>query len=97
MFDMPVVDRTDRSNAVHFRKYLLDHGYIMLQYSVYYRVVKGIDMAKQYERDLKRHVPDKGSIIALMITERQYEDMDILVGNRPDNDKKVNPNQLSTF
>ena len=97
MFDMPVVNPIDRSNAAHFRKYLLNHGYTMLQYSVYCRIVKGVDMAKDYERKLKANVPDKGSIISLTITEKQYENMDVLVGNLPKNDKKVNTNQLSTF
>ncbi|MCL0312533.1 CRISPR-associated endonuclease Cas2 [Apilactobacillus sp. TMW 2.2459] len=97
MFDLPVVDPEDRRNASHFRQYLLKNGYSMLQYSIYDRIVTGIDMSKKYEESLKRNVPDKGSIRMLRITEKQFNNMDILVGYKSPNENKLSDNPLTKF
>ena len=36
-FDLPVVEKEQRKAATRFRKFLLDDGYQMLQFSVYAR------------------------------------------------------------
>lgn len=97
MFDLPVVEKEDRRNAAHFRNYLIKNGYMMLQYSVYYRIVNGLDMAKKHENRLKSIVPHKGSIRVLRITEKQFNNMKILVGYLDDSEKKVNSDLLTKF
>lgn len=97
MFDLPVVEKEDRRNATHFRQFLIKNGYIMLQYSVYYRIVNSLDMAKKHEKKLKNVVPHKGSIRVLRITEKQFNSMKILAGYKSDNENKINSNLLTKF
>ena len=49
MFDLPVITEKERKIATKFRKYLLDDGFIMMQYSVYSRICKNND-------DLNKHI-----------------------------------------
>lgn len=97
MFDLPVVKTEDRKNATHFRNYLLKSGYTMFQYSIYDRIVNGSDMAKKYENNIKKNLPPKGSVRLLRITEKQFNNMDILVGYKSTNEKKINSSQLTKF
>lgn len=69
-FDLPTGTPVERKAYMQFRKYLLNAGYDMLQYSVYVRIA-GI---------VKRHLPGKGQVRALMVTEKQYAAMQILLG-----------------
>ena len=39
-FDLPVVSKEDRRIYATFRKYLIKNGYIMMQYSVYYKYLQ---------------------------------------------------------
>ena len=41
-FDLPTVTKKDKKIAAEFRKFLLQDGYYMLQWSVYSRVCKGM-------------------------------------------------------
>ena len=38
MFDLPVVEPDERKSATDFRNFLLDEGFIMAQFSVYYKL-----------------------------------------------------------
>ena len=40
MFDLPVITEKEKKIATKFRKFLLDEGFIMMQYSVYSRICK---------------------------------------------------------
>ena len=59
MFDLPVETREQRKIATKFRKYLLDEGYVMMQFSVYYRICNGKDMVNKYLLRLEDNVPEK--------------------------------------
>ena len=97
MFDLPVVEPNDRRHAAKFRQYLLSEGYVMMQYSVYYRIVNGYDMVKKYEWRLNDHLPPKGSVRLLVITEKQFDQMRLLVGDPLPNEEKVDGHQMTTF
>ena len=97
MFDLPVVAKKERRRAAKFRKNLLDEGYVMMQYSVYYRICNGYDMAKKHIHHLERMVPDKGSVRAILLTEKQFSDMKLLVGDPLPIEEKVNSNNLTVF
>ena len=43
MFDLPVITDKEKKTATKFRKFLLDEGFIMMQYSVYSRICKNND------------------------------------------------------
>ena len=96
-FDLPVVKKSERKIYAQFRRFLLNDGYDMVQYSVYSRLCNGTDMTNKHLKRLEASLPDKGSIRCLTITEKQYEEMKFLVGRPTVKERKVNANQLSLF
>lgn len=96
-FDLPVVKREDRKEYQSFRRFLLNDGYTMIQYSVYSRICNGIDGVNKHVSRLKRNLPPKGSVRYLQITEKQYNQMKFLVGSPKKQEKYINSKQLSVF
>lgn len=96
-FDLPVVKKRERKIYAQFRRFLLNDGYDMIQYSVYSRLCNGIDMTNKHLKRLSTSLPEKGSIRCLTITEKQYSEMKFLVGKPTIKEKKVNADQLSLF
>ena len=82
MFDLPTSTATDRKQATQFRNFLLKDGYHMLQFSIYTRVCNGLDAVKKHRLRLKANIPKDGAIRSLVITEKQFENIDILLGER---------------
>lgn len=97
MFDLPVKNKSDSKEANRFRKFLLKDGYYMVQYSIYARVCNGIDSVDLHRARLKVAKPNKGSVRVLTITEKQYENIDILTGERKKQDKNANYELISFF
>jgi len=95
MFDLPTLDKTDRTAASRFRNYLLDQGFAMAQYSVYYRMVSGKDRGQTIEKRIVENLPEYGSVNILMITDKQYENMKVFIGKRREDNEK--PSQLLLF
>lgn len=87
-FDLPVTTAKERKSATQFRNFLLKDGYQMVQYSVYSRVCNGMDAVQKHETRLNLNLPAKGSIRLLTVTEKQYESMQILLGEKGYNDSK---------
>lgn len=96
-FDLPVVAAKDRKAAQKFRKFLLDDGYVMLQFSVYCRIVSGEDGIDKHFKRLNSNLPPKGSVRFLQVTDRQYNQMKFLVGKPSRQEKKVNKDQILLF
>lgn len=96
-FDLPVVKKKERKIYAQFRRFLLNDGYDMIQYSVYSRLCNRTDMTNKHLKRLNAMLPEKGSIRCLTITEKQYEEMKFLVGKPTVKERKVNANQLSLF
>lgn len=80
MFDLPVVEEQDRKQATKFRNSLLDYGFSMAQYSVYFRMLASKESAETMERKIEKQVPEKGAVYILTITDKQYENMRIFEG-----------------
>ncbi len=81
-FDLPVLTRADRKDATRFRKLLLDEGFAMTQYSVYFRLLSGKDAGEAIIRRLKKELPRKGKIDILQITDKQYEEIISFSGSK---------------
>ena len=69
----------------------------MVQYSVYARVCNGVDSVQKHRERLKLHLPDNGLIRMLVITEKQYESIEILLGKLTQADESFQCEQLSFF
>lgn len=52
----------------------------MIQYSIYVKLFNNRDSATKHLVTLKRYVPKQGQIRVMMITEKQYENIEIIVG-----------------
>lgn len=96
-FDLPVKTKRERRSATQFRNYLLEDGFYMVQFSVYARVCKGNDMVEMHKQRLKMNVPNEGSIRVLVITEKQYENVEILLGRKSKYEKPIEYETLSLF
>lgn len=97
MFDLPVKTKKQVKEANGFRKFLIKDGYHMIQYSVYGRVCNGQDSVQMHKGRLKYSVPKEGSIRVLTITEKQFCNIDIMLGAREKFDKDSNYDLISFF
>lgn len=97
LFDLPVTTTENRRIYTSFRKFLLKDGYDMLQFSVYARLCNGLDAVDKHYQRLLKHLPKKGSIRCLQVTDKQYAGMKFLVGEPTKQQKKVNTDQLLLF
>lgn len=96
-FDLPVKTKANRREATRFRNFLLNDGYHMLQYSVYDRICNGTDAVEKHRARVKQNLPDNGAIRMMVITEKQYEAIDILLGRLTQADEPFQAEQLSIF
>lgn len=96
-FDLPVVKKSDKKIYARFRRFLLNDGYDMLQFSVYSRLCNGPDMANKHVNRVKDNIPSKGSIRCLVITEKQFNEMKFLVGKPTKNEIRITTEQLCLF
>lgn len=94
LFDLPVTTREKKRAYTLFRRFLLQDGYDMVQWSVYGRMVNGNDDAEKHFKRLSANLPKEGSIRCLQITEKQFAGMRLLLGERSFQEKKVNADQL---
>lgn len=97
MFDVPTKTKEDIKAATKFRNLLIKRGFFMLQYSVYMRICKGISSANSSIQNLKNIVPPKGNIRALIVTEKQFDDIKLILGNYSYQEIKAKPQQLTLF
>lgn len=79
MFDLPTGSKAERKSYSEFRKFLINDGFIMDQFSVYTRVMLGRDSANAHMQRLKANLPKAGRVTAMVLTEKQYEDREVLV------------------
>ena len=96
-FDLPVKTKHQQREATRFRNFLIKDGYHMIQYSVYARTCNGTDAVEKHKKRLKNCLPDNGSIRMLVITEKQYESIEILLGKLTEADAEFEMEQLSIF
>ncbi len=94
-FDLPVKKKRDRRAYAQFRKFLLRDGYYPIQFSVYGRVCGGLDRAEAHLARLKAHLPPKGSVRCMMVTEKQYASIEILLGPQHLEEKRCEYEQLT--
>ncbi len=94
LFDMPVETDSQRREYVHFRKAIMDDGFMMLQFSVYTRYCANTSSADVHIKRIKDFKPKYGNIRILKITENQFEDMIMVTGERSEQEIVNNDDQL---
>lgn len=79
-FDLPNIYVRDKRNYLQFRKYLLNEGFIMLQESVYSKITLNSQQCQLLIERLRKKAPRKGLIQVLTITEKQYAQIEYIIG-----------------
>jgi CRISPR-associated protein Cas2 len=93
MFDLPVGTKTERRCATKFRNTLLDEGFEMSQFSVYFRFVGDRSRMRPYVNAVKKAAPPGGKISILFFTDKQFADI-INIQSRIVQPQPENPDQL---
>lgn len=82
LFDLPVDTAEDRREYTRFRKFLIRHGFVMMQESVYTKIVLNPTAAKAVMQKVKAHSPVYGLIQMLVITEKQFANIELVIGDK---------------
>lgn len=82
MFDLPTITSLQQREYRKFRKFLIKSGFIMLQESIYSKLTLNTTSAKAVESNVKKNKPPEGLVSMLIITEKQYADMEFIVGDK---------------
>lgn len=94
LFDMPVQTKDELREYRKFRDYIMDDGFMMLQYSVYVRYCPNdSDAIKHIDRVLKKQ-PKYGNVRILKITENQFSAMIVVAGEKSEQEQCIGPEQL---
>lgn len=80
-FDLPVETTEDRRNYRHFRKALIKDGFIMLQESVYCKMMTTPTVEVSVKNMIQKNKPPKGLVQLLTVTEKQFSKMEYIVGS----------------
>ncbi|MCX7977745.1 MAG: CRISPR-associated endonuclease Cas2 [Bdellovibrionaceae bacterium] len=72
IFDLPVKKKEESREAQRFRKFLLDDGYLMLQFSVYMRPCVSVDHLEKHTERVRRRAPSTGFVKILFFTDKQW-------------------------
>lgn len=93
-FDLPMNTKEERRIYGRFRKYLINNGFSMIQFSVYVKIFPNRVSMTQYTQGLKNNLPTKGSIRIMGVTNKQYEKMLVMVGGNTIQEDKVTEDPL---
>ena len=84
-FDLPNIYHKDKRNYQLFHKFLINEGYIMLQESVYSKLALNLQQAEFNINKIRKNAPSKGLIQVLNITEKQYAEIEYIIGKSNSN------------
>ncbi len=93
LFDLPVTTAQERKKASKFRKFLLDNGFEMSQFSVYLRFCGSRDKMQSMVKKLDEEAPLKGKVSILFFTDKQFGSV-INIRNTEVIGPKLPPEQL---
>jgi CRISPR-associated protein Cas2 len=96
MFDLPVVEKSERKAALDFRNNLLDNGFEMAQFSVYMRFCSSSSQVDTLAKKIEKHLPTDGKVSILQFTDKQYERI-ILFRGKSKLPKNKSPDQYDLF
>ena len=73
IFDLPVGSKEERQAATKFRNWLLDDGYLMIQYSVYARPCVSYEHIEKHSERIMASTPVTGFVKIMFFTDKQWE------------------------
>jgi len=99
MFDLPTKSKKDRKRYHWFHDELEKEGYMMLQYSVYGKIFSSVESSNHGKKRIKEFINKNiknGNIRILTFTDKQFSNMDIIIGEESVEEKNE-PKQLLMF
>jgi len=92
-FDLPMMSDKDRREYTKFRKFLIKNGFIMMQQSVYSKLVINGSVSASVKALVRKNIPPEGLVELLEITEKQFGSIEYLLGTAQskiiDSDKRL--------
>lgn len=79
-FDLPTETAEDKREYRRFRKLLIQNGFLMLQESVYCRMLLTPSAGNAVLNLIRKNRPSQGIVQTLMITEKQFAGMEYIIG-----------------
>ena len=79
-FDLPTLTEKNRKEYARFRKFLIKTGFMMLQESVYVKLALNATITNTLMNNLEKNKPEEGLIQILLVTEKQYSKLYMLLG-----------------
>lgn len=80
MFDLPMQTSVEKREYRYFRKNLIREGFMMMQESVYCKIVLNATVAKSTTEKVRSFKPKHGLVQLLTVTEKQFSKMEYIVG-----------------
>lgn len=96
LFDLPTETAKDRKIYAQFRKKLLNDGFAMFQFSIYLRHCASAENAQVHIKRVKQNLPEKGHVVIMTITDKQFGMIEVFQGKNPAPATEV-PQQLELF
>lgn len=96
LFDLPTNTKAQRKRASDFRKFLLEDGFDMMQYSVYKRHCGSAEACEVHIKRIKENLPPEGTVSILKFTDKQFGDIETFIGLKAKKVEKA-PSQLEFF
>ena len=81
-FDLPTETAEERRDYRRFRAALLKNGFFMMQESVYSKIILNNTAANVIKETVRKLKTGKGLIQMLTVTERQFENMEFVLGKK---------------
>ena len=81
-FDLPTETAEERRDYRRFRAALLKNGFFMMQESVYSKIILNNTAANVIKETGRKLKTGKGLIQMLTVTERQFENMEFVLGKK---------------
>lgn len=81
-FDLPTSTPVNRRDYIHFHKFLVKSGFLMMQESVYCKLALNTTAANAIVANVKKNKPPEGLVQMMTITEKQYSRMEMIVGSK---------------
>lgn len=79
-FDLPTLTLEDKREYRKFRKLLIQNGFLMMQESVYCRMLLNKSASKSVTDVIRKNRPSQGIVQIMTVTEKQFAAMECITG-----------------
>ena len=81
-FDLPIETAKNRHDYTVFRRFLIKSGFIMMQKSVYSKLVLNAVTGQLVRDRLRQNLPPAGLVELLEVTENQFGRIEYMLGDK---------------